>query len=217
MKQKPNIREITLQKGLSYPSNEELIMLILGNGQKGCPIEELAEKIIKILNTAEPCDLVEKLRKIKGVGNSRALAVAAALELGRRKTQHLKALIMKPSDIIPYVKHYSIESKEHFICITLSGAHEIIQIHVTSIGTINKTLVHPREIFSYAIKENAAAIILCHNHPSGKVEPSEEDIESTELLREASVLLGITLLDHIIIGGDSYFSFLEHNLLMTDS
>ena len=216
MKQKPNIRELTLQKGLSYPSDEELIMLILGRGQKGIPVQILAEKILQILNTSELPDLVENLSKIKGVGKSRALAVAAALELGRRKTRHLKALITRPTDIIPFIKHYSIEEKEHFICITLSGAHEIIQIHVTSIGTINRTLVHPREIFSLAIKENAAAIIVCHNHPSGKIEPSEEDIKSTEILCKAAGLLGISLLDHIIIGGDSYFSFSEHNILQPE-
>ena len=214
---KPNIRELTLQKGLGYPSDEELIMLILGRGQKGISIQDLSSKIMKIINSSELPDLVESLEKIKGVGKSRALAVAAAIELGRRKTCHLKALVMQPTDILPYIKHYSIEEKEHFICITLSGAHEIIQIHVTSIGTINKTLVHPREIFSMAIKENAAAIIVCHNHPSGNVTPSEDDIQSTQILYESAQLLGISLLDHIIIGADSYFSFVEHNLLIADS
>jgi len=211
---KPNIRELTLQKGLGYPSDEELIMLILGSGQKGISIKTLSEKIIRTINTSEAHNLISNLENIKGVGKSRALAVAAAIELGRRKTKHLKAVIKSPQDLIPYIKHYSIEPKEHFICITLNGAHEIIQIHVTSIGTVNKTFVHPREIFSIAIKENAAAIIVCHNHPSGSTEPSVDDIKSTELLNEGSRLLGISFLDHIIIGDDNYFSFSEHKLLL---
>ena len=214
MSLKPNIRELTLQRGLSYPSDAELIMLLLGSGIKGISIQKMSEEIAAMLNVTENSLLLENLEKIKGVGKSRALAIAAAIELGRRKNCHLRAVIKQPPDIIPYIKHYSIEPKEHFVCISLNGAHEIIQIHVTSIGTHNKTLVHPREIFSTAVKENAAAIILCHNHPSGNCEPSAQDIETTGVLCEGSKLLGITVLDHIIIAGDSYFSFAEHKLLL---
>ena len=214
MSLKPNIRELTLQRGLSYPSDAELIMLLLGSGIKGISIQKMSEEIAAMLNVTENSLLLENLEKIKGVGKSRALAIAAAIELGRRKNCHLRAVIKQPPDIIPYIKHYSIEPKEHFVCISLNGAHEIIQIHVTSIGTQNKTLVHPREIFSTAVKENAAAIILCHNHPSGNCEPSAQDIETTGVLCEGSKLLGITVLDHIRIAGDSYFSFAEHKLLL---
>ncbi|MDY2755948.1 MAG: JAB domain-containing protein, partial [Candidatus Treponema excrementipullorum] len=121
--------------------------------------------------------------------------------------------IKNPSDVIPFICQYSIETKEYFLSITLNGAHEIIRIHITSVGTLNHTLIHPREIFSAAITENAAAIIVCHNHPSENPEPSDEDINSTKTLIEGSKLLGIPLLDHIIVGGDSYFSFKEHCLL----
>ena len=214
MSLKPNIRELTLQRGLSYPSDAELIMLLLGSGIKGISIQKMSEEIAAMLNVTENSLLLENLEKIKGVGKSRALAIAAAIELGRRKNCHLRAVIKQPPDIIPYIKHYSIEPKEHFVCISLNGAHEIIQIHVTSIGTQNKTLVHPREIFSTAAKENAAAIILFHNDPSGNCESSAEDIETTGVLCEGSKLLGITVLDHIIIAGDSYFSFAEHKLLL---
>ncbi|QTQ11255.1 DNA repair protein RadC [Treponema parvum] len=211
---KPNIRELVLKKGFDYPSDKELIMLLLGSGTRGIPVDELSEKIASMLNTINYPDLVPELLKIKGVGTGRALALAAAIELGRRKTRHLKAVIKQPSDIIPFIKHYALEQKEHFLCITLNGAHEIIKIHVTSVGTLNKTLIHPREIFSSAIVENAAAIILSHNHPSGNPEPSAEDIESTKALLEGTKLLGITLLDHIILGGDLYYSFAEHKLLI---
>lgn len=213
MNYKPNIRELVLEKGLSYASDQELVMLLLGSGIRGIPVDELSSKIVSAMNTTENGKLVPRLMKIKGVGKSKALAIAASLELGRRKTRHLKAAIKSPSDVVPFIQQYSIEPKEYFLSITLNGAHEIIKIHVASVGTLDKTLIHPREIFSGAIVENASAIIVCHNHPSENPEPSDDDIDSTKSLIEGSKLLGITLLDHIIVGGDSYFSFRENNLL----
>lgn len=213
MNYKPNIRELVMEKGLSYPSDQELVMLILGSGTKDIPIDVLSSHIASALDTTEYGKLIPRLLKIKGVGKSKALALAAAIELGRRKTKHLKALIKTPADVIPFIQQYSIETKEYFLSITLNGAHEIIKIHIASVGTLNKTLIHPREVFSSAITENAAAIIVCHNHPSENPEPSEDDINSTKKLIDASNLLGISLLDHIIVGGDSYFSFKENSLL----
>lgn len=212
---KPNIRELTLKRGLSYPTDEELIMLILGRGVKGFPIQKMSEKIDQIVNTCEKSELVTKLTSLRGIGESRALVIAAALELGWRKSQHLNAKISKPADIIPYVKHYSIEDKEHFVFVCLSGSHEILKIHENSVGTRNRALVHPRDVFNVAIKENASALILCHNHPSGNCNPSAEDLELTEELCKGAILLGMRVLDHIILGGDSFFSFKEHNLLMS--
>ena len=95
----------------------------------------------------------------------------------------------------------------------LSGANEIIDIHVASVGTVNYTVVHPREIFSLAVKENASSLILCHNHPSGSVTPSNEDIETTRRLVEAGEIIGIPVIDHLILTQDSHFSFFEHGLL----
>ncbi len=211
---KPDIREKSLKFGMSYPFDEELVMLILGSGTKQVPIETMSEKIIDVLDSSDVNDIVKNLMNIKGVGESKALAVAAALELGRRRSRHLRAPIKTPEDILSFVRNYSVSQKEHFLVVTLNGGHEIIQIHCVSIGTLNKTLIHPREVFELAIKENAAAIILCHNHPSGNCEPSAQDIETTGVLCEGSKLLGITVLDHIIIAGDSYFSFAEHKLLL---
>lgn len=210
---KPDVRERTLKHGLSFPVDEELVMLILGSGNKNMPIEIMAEKIVETLDDSNSEDMVQNLLNLKGVGTGKALAIAAALELGRRRNGHLKATINNPKDVIPFVRNYAVSQKEHFLLITLNGGHEIIQIHVVSVGTLNKTLIHPREIFSEAIKENAAAIIVCHNHPSGNCEPSDDDIESTRILINASQIIGIELLDHVIIDYQNYFSFLEHNLL----
>ena len=188
-------------------------MLILGTGSKNMPIDIMAKKIVEALDSSNRDDIVETLLKVNGIGTGKALAVAAALELGKRRYCHLGAHISHPDDIIPYLKNYAICQKEHFVAVTLNGGHDIIQIHVVSVGTVNRTLIHPREVFGEAIRENAAALILCHNHPSGRIQPSEEDVETTKLLLEASQIIGIPILDHIIIDKNGYFSFLEHNLL----
>ena len=210
---KPKIRELVLERGLDFPIDEELIMLILGTGSKNMPIDIMAKKIVEALDSSNRDDIVETLLKVNGIGTGKALAVAAALELGKRRYCHLGAHISHPDDIIPYLKNYAICQKEHFVAVTLNGGHDIIQIHVVSVGTVNRTLIHPREVFGEEIRENAAALILCHNHPSGRIQPSEEDVETTKLLLEASQIIGIPILDHIIIDKNGYFSFLEHNLL----
>ena len=213
MNNKPEIREKALRFGLGYPLDYELVMLILGAGNRQMSVEAMSKKIVDVLDSANNEDMVERLLKMKGIGQSKALAVAAAIELGKRRTCHLGAHITSPSDVIPFVNHYAMSGKEHFLAITLNGGHNIIQIHVVSIGTTNSAYAHPREVFYEAIKENASAILVCHNHPSGSVEPSEEDIECTRKLLAASKIIGIPLLDHVIIDCNNYFSFLENGLL----
>ena len=212
-REKPSIRELTLKNGVAFPSDVELIMLILGSGTPELPIEKLAQKVIIAIDGSNREELVTKLMDIKGMGSSKALAVAAALEFGRRRNSYLKAVINKPRDIIPFINHYAIEPKEHFICASLNGAHEIMQIRLVSVGTINRTLIHPREIFSEPVAEHASAVICCHNHPFGPCVPSEADKASTKQLQEAARILGISFLDHIILTKDTYFSFLEHGML----
>lgn len=213
---KPNVREMALKHGLTFPTDEELIMMILGTGTKEYPVEQLSRIIMNMMNSSNEEDLVKNLTKIKGMGPGKALAIASAVELGRRRNRHKEALIKQPKDVIPFIRSYSMQTKEHFLCITLNGGNEIIQIRVISVGTVNRTIVHPREIFSEALMENAAAIIVCHNHPSGNCQPSQEDIETTRIIKASSDILGIALLDHIIFSKNSYFSFVENDLLFTD-
>ncbi len=216
MNNKPDIREKTLKYGLGYPLDEELVMLILGSGNRQLSVQAMARKIVETLDSGNSGDMVERLLKMKGVGQGKALAVAAAIELGKRRTCHLGAHISSPDDLIPFVNHFAMNKKEHFLAVTLNGGHNIIQIHVVSVGTINRTIIHPREVFGEAIRENATALILCHNHPSGYCLPSEEDIETTKDLIDASKIIGIPILDHIIIDCSSYFSFKEHGLLLVE-
>lgn len=213
---KPDIRERTIEKGISYPDDEELIMLILGSGTKNMPVEKMAEKIYDTLNDSDDENRVEKLLALKGVGTGKALAIAAALELGRRRSSHLKACISCPKDVTNFVRNYAVCEKEHFLMISLNGGHEIIKIHLVSVGTSNYTIIHARDVFKEAIKDNASSIVVCHNHPSGKCYPSEEDVKTTRRLIKASEIIGIPLLDHIIFGVDSYYSFVENGRLFDD-
>lgn len=210
---KPEIRELTLMNGLSFPSDQELIMLIIGSGTKDCPIEQLATNALEVLNTCNQEELLTRLCEIKGIGKNRALSLAAAFELGRRRNSYLKAVIHTPTDILPYVQQYTLHSTEHFIAATVNGCHELMSIKVISKGSTNKALIHPREVLAQAITEHASGIICCHNHPSGMARPSQADIESTKVLKQAAETLGICFMDHLIITPNSYYSFLENDIL----
>lgn len=118
-----------------------------------------------------------------------------------------------PEDAYSVVKRYARSKKEQFILLTLNGAHEIISVAIISIGLVNRTVVHPREVFFKAINDLATSVIICHNHPSGKVEPSPEDIELTKRLVSAGELIGIPVLDHLIISKNGYISLLKRGLL----
>lgn len=210
---RPDIRELTLANGISYPNDEELVMLILGRGTRNNPIESLAEDVTKAINSSNEENLIRNLTQLDGMGESRALIIAAALELGRRRRGMLRSAIQYPKDVVPYLKQYSLMPTEHFITVTVNGAKEILSTRVVSVGTISRALIHPREVFAGAVAEYASGIICCHNHPCGQCYPSEADISSTKILQQASRVLGISFMDHIIITGSGYFSFLEHGML----
>jgi len=216
-KTKPDIRELTIERGLSYPSDEELLMLILNKGTRDSPVETLAHKALDVINTSNPEKLVENLIRIDGIGYAKALSVAAAVEIGRRRNSYLKSVINSPMDILPFIKHFALEQREHFVSVELNGSREIIEVRLVSVGSSRRTIVHPREVFKHAVKVNASGIICCHNHPFGKCLPSREDMNVTSRLLVAGEILGISLLDHIIITRDSYFSFLEHGMLKKEA
>lgn len=213
MKKKPDIREKILRNGIAYPTNMELIMVLLGTGIQGMPVDKLARRVMDTITASPREKLLEKLMQLEGIGPSKAVTIAAAIEFGRRQNLHTGKQISKPSDLIPFVNHYAMQEQEHFICVTLNGAHEIIKIRTVSVGTINKTMVHPREVFTGAIKDMASAVILCHNHPSGNCIPSSDDIETTHRMVEAGQCLGIHVLDHLILTTRGFFSIKEEGLL----
>jgi len=120
--------------------------------------------------------------------------------------------IMTPADSYEILKPYGLKEQEHFIVINLNAAHEVISTICVSMGIINRTIVHPREVFRRAISDNAMCIVIAHNHPSGQMEPSEEDRNITKRLKEAGEILGIQVLDHLIVAKDKYFSFVESGI-----
>lgn len=201
--------------GIEHISNKELIMFLLDSKRNSSALENLSEKVLGIINSSEEINLFENLLKISEISISKASLIVAALELGRRRYSYEGVPISSAKDILPFVQYYTLQHQEHFLCISLNGANEIIKIRVVSIGTINRTLVHPREIFAKPLKEHCASVILCHNHPSGNINPSKDDIETTHRLEKAGEILGIKVLDHIIITKHDYYSFLEQGLLCT--
>lgn len=211
-----NLRELVASSGMDFPTEEELVMLILGSGTKSNPVEKMANQIIKVVKRANKDKLMSELMKIDGVGLNKALAVCASIELGTRINRKPQVTLNKPKDVVPYVQAYAIEKVEHFLCITVTGTREILSINVISVGAGNMACVHPREVFSAALKENASGVIFCHNHPGGSLQPSEADVNCTINLVKASEVLGISVLDHIIISKKGFFSFLEHGLLHID-
>ena len=149
------------------------------------------------------------------MGPVKAMIVVAALEFTRRRIKPRGLKIKTPADVLPlFIRNYADRLQEHFLCITINGANKVLNVRVVSIGLIDRTPVHPREVFADAITDRASGIILAHNHPEGGVEPSDADAEVTRRIKQAGEILGIHLLDHIIFNPTTYFSFLEAGKIM---
>ncbi len=205
-------REILEQYGPLELADWELIAILLGAGGKGHGVVKIANELLALLDklgTRNPIP-PEHLYTIPGIGLARASRIIAAIELGRRIYAPSLKHIGTPPDVLPHIAHYQDRPQEHFLVLSLNGAHEVLGVYVISIGLVNRTLVHPREVFAQALQDRATSIIVAHNHPSGKVDPSYEDRRLTKRLREVGDLLGIPLLDHIIFTtGNKFYSFLE--------
>ena len=203
-------REKLQKKGAEALSDLELMAILVGKGTAGHDVMSVAKRILKTLDSGDEKPSLEELQKIEGVGPAKATLVAAALEFARRRIRPEGLKISFPPDVLPLIQHYGDRKQEHFLCISLSGANEVITTRVVSVGLVDKTHVHPREVFSDPITDRAAAIIVAHNHPSGELKPSKDDIQTTKQLKSAGETLGIKLLDHIIFNQKGYYSFLEN-------
>lgn len=206
-------REKLQQKGAEGLSDLELMAILLGRGIKGHDVLTVADRILKALDGNKGQVNLEELQKIEGVGPAKATLIAAALEFARRRIRPEGLRISFPADVLPLIRHYADRKQEHFICISTNGANEVMQTRVVSVGLVNKTQVHPREVFADPIMDRASGIIVAHNHPAGGLTPSKEDIEITKQLKAAGETLGIRLLDHIIFNHKGYYSFLEQGEL----
>lgn len=196
-----------------------MLAILLRTGKKGKSVIELSHELLKkhklgMLATVSLSTLI----KFEGIGKDKAATLQAAFELGRRIPSKLKwfseTKVTSPQDIadafIPLLRD---ELKEQFIVICLNSANKIIKHETISVGNLNSSIVHPREVFKAAIENSSASIILVHNHPSGNSEPSKEDISITKKLVEAGKILDIPVFDHIIIAGNNYTSFVDKKLI----
>jgi DNA repair protein RadC len=167
----------------------------------------VARRVLRTLDASSDRVDLKDLQKIEGVGPAKAALLSAALEFARRRIRPEGVKISLPPDVLPLIRHYADRKQEHFICISLNGANEVINTRIVSVGLVNKTQVHPREVFADPITDRASAIIVAHNHPAGGLYPSKEDIEVTKQLKSAGEILGIRLLDHIIFNHKGYYRY----------
>ena len=213
-------REKLEQFGAESLSNDELIAIIIRTGSRTDSAIELSKKVLSLDNRGLGYlrdTTLEELMKVKGIGKCKGSQILAAIEIGKRLSygQALeKVKITDPSTIANlYMDEMRYLQKEHFKIALLDTKNQIIATEEISVGTLNASIVHPRDVFKVAIKRNANSIILIHNHPSGDPIPSSEDINITNRLIDAGKLIGIRVLDHIIIGDNKYISFKEKNLI----
>ncbi len=212
-------RERLLAFGASHLSNQELISILIGSGTKEASALDLSNRVlmhfegIRLLADAT----IEELTSIRGIGEAKGVSILAAIEIGKRLNQQRpeeKYIIRSPEDGADYVMEEMRHLKqEHFVALFLNTKNQVIHQQTIFIGSLNASIVHPREVFREAVKRSAATIICVHNHPSGDPTPSQEDIHVTRRLVESGKIMGIELLDHIIIGDRKFISLKEKGYL----
>lgn len=211
-------RERMIKEGAEALSNQELLAILLRTGTRNQSVFQLASRILKEIGSIRRLyDIsVEELMRIKGVGKAKAVQIKAGVELGRRVARKEKELatIRSPRDAAAYLmERLQLEVQETFYCLYLNTKNQVLFEKAIFVGSLNASIVHPREVFREAIKWSAASIIVAHNHPSGDPTPSQEDIQVTLRLREAGQILGIECLDHLIIGAGRYVSLKDKGYL----
>ena len=214
--EKKMTNEMTVQEKIAYYgtsglADKDLVaqMLSIKNDNK------LVEKILKLLNENAPGVSIYDTLKKNGIAEEKCATISAAFELAKRfdKTRKLKQ-ITTPSDMWREIRHFNNPDQEQFVVIGLDGAHQVKFTKVVTVGIVNKTLVHPREVFADAIEKRCSAIAIAHNHPSGKLDPSSEDKLTVDRIIKSAKILGISVIDSLVFDEDGYYSFLEHGILL---
>ena len=213
-------REKLIQYGADTLSNTELLAILIGSGTKEVSAIMLANRILALeeegISYLTNC-LPEELSGIPGMGMAKSCQIIAAIELGKRiatKPKEKRINIKSPDEVASlFLEDMRYLKKEYFKVLLLNTKNEIIMVDNISIGSLNSSVVHPREVFSTAVRKSACSVIAVHNHPSGNPEPSQTDIDVTKRLVEAGELLGIKVLDHLIIGDGTYVSLKEKMLI----
>lgn len=210
-------RERLLKFGAKSLADYELLAIVLRTGAKDMSVLDVAREVtIQFNNLNELNDAtVNELQKIKGIGLAKAIELLAVVELGKRinSPRKLNNTITSPQESFFFLKENMQNlNQETLVCIYLNTKNEVICDRILTMGTLNQTIIHPREVLKWALKYNAYGFILSHNHPSGIAEPSEADISMTKIIIEAAKAVGIAFIDHIIVGKNQYFSFVEKGL-----
>lgn len=212
-------RERMMRYGAEALSHAELLAILLRTGTRSQSAVHLAGAVLKQCGSLRNLmDMsMEELTSISGIGPAKALQLRAGIELGRRITRSKlgeTVTVRRPQDAADYVmEELRYLKKEHFVCLFLNTKNHIIARETLSMGTLNSSLVHPREVFRAAIKYSSASIVCAHNHPSGDPTPSPEDVTLTKRLAEAGQLVGIEVLDHLVIGDGKFISLKEQGYL----
>lgn len=212
-------REKAILQGVENLTIPELMAIIIKTGTKEESAKDLGVRLYNEIGCAEGLRNLRlaSLTRLKGIGKTKAISLMAAVELGKRINVNniisLKKIHETKDVYFYYGSSFLFEEQEKLLALFLNSKNEVLKEKIIFMGTANQSIVHPRDIFKEAILNNAIKIIIVHNHPSGNVSPSQEDKKFTQKLKEAGELLSIPLLDHIIIGKNTYFSFLEQNLL----
>jgi len=201
-------REKLNKRGAASLSDIELLQAVIGSGGKDNDFRQIAKNLNAAIQKIGPENLtIDDVKAIKGIGEAKATVVFAALEFWRRKyTKQTAPLIDSPERAAEQLSSIRNKKQEYFVMLTLDGARRLINNRTITIGTLMSSLVHPREVFSPAIEDRAASIIIAHNHPSGMLDVSEQDREVTKRIKQAGELLGIRLDDHIIVAGEDFVS-----------
>jgi len=202
-------REKLAAKGPAALSDLELVAVLLGSGTRGKGVLEVAADLLRRVGPRLDRLDLPSLLGVDGVGRAKACQILAAFELARRHLSREPTGIREAKDALPYVDEIRDRKQEYFVCLSLSGANEVLQSRVVTVGLLDSSQVHPREVFADPLADRAASVIVAHNHPSGRLEPSAEDIALTERLAKAGELLGIRLLDHLIVTQRGYLSLKE--------
>jgi len=209
-----------LQKfGAEALSAQEILSLILGRGIAGESVAVTAQRLLSQFGSLKGIAgaSLEELSQVRGIGLAKASQIKAAFELANRLEGYpesgRKSLVKTPDEVVSLVRgRLKGKKKEHFLVLLLDTRGQVIKISEISVGSLDSSIVHPREVFKEAISASAASVIFVHNHPSGDPEPSEDDIKLTERLTQAGEVMGIEVLDHIIIGNDNYLSLKREGL-----
>ena len=206
-------REKLREKGASALTDEELVAAILGMGTVGVDVRTIARQVAGLIREHKAGLTLDHLQAVPGVGLAKAAQILSAFEIARRHLLKETVKITVAQDVLPLVADIAGKQQEHFICISLNGANEVIEKRVVTIGLLDKSPVHPREVFADVIADRAAAVIFAHNHPSGDLKPSDADLKTHEQLTQAAKILGLRVLDHVIVARKGYFSFQEAGLI----